>query len=320
MWIYVWDNAIKCIYLWDTPLKEVYLWDTKIRPIITEKIIEFLLVWWGWAWWQARAYSSWWWGGWAWGVVHCTNEVINNWTYPVTIWLWWCWACHTCVRCGGNSTFNWYTAYGGWRWAYWCASCTSGDFSRNWGNGASWWWSARCWSAWTWTQWCDWGSAQSTLNAWWWWGGWFTSCWCISNSTWSSLCYCRNWWDWWAGYSSDISWEIQYYAYWGWGWAWNSRWAGWVWYCWWWSWGNWTVWCMQNSYWCPATSCWSWGWWAWWFCCNCASRTISWDGGNGVFILRYPSNCWYNITWWTKYLCNWYCIHCFTSDWTLTVN
>jgi hypothetical protein len=39
-----------------------------------------------------------------------------------------------------------------------------------------------------------------------------------------------------------------------------------------------------------------------------------------VFILRYPTSAWYNMTWGCKYTCWNYTIHCFTSDWTLTVN
>jgi hypothetical protein len=37
-------------------------------------------------------------------------------------------------------------------------------------------------------------------------------------------------------------------------------------------------------------------------------------------MVRYPTACNYNITWWNKYT-DWnYTIHCFISDWTLTIN
>lgn len=96
------------------------------------------------------------------------------------------------------------------------------------------------------------------------------------------------WWVWVSGIPLSAP-TLEYILVW-WGWAWWRARC----HAWWWGW----AWCTASSLCCLA-------WWNW----------CQW-----VFIARYPANCWYNISWWCKYECNWYCIHCFTQDWTLTVN
>lgn len=319
MWISIWTGDITCAYLWTNPLSEIYVWATKVRPTITEALIDFLLVWgWGAGW---QSWGLWWWGGWAGWVVYCEWELLQTWTYSVCIWKWGCgyiayWCCPQ--RSGEDSCFISYVACGGgWGW-YWCATGTW-YLSPNWYDWASWWWGARCGSWGTGTQWCNWW-AWVTWNAKYGgsWGGGYTSEWCIATTTWSGLMLCHNWGDGWLWYNSDITWQTEYYAYWGWGGA-STRWTPWDWHCWW---GDWGTKCNCPCYanWCPATTYGSWWGWAWDRCTCCSGRTYGGDGCQWIFIARYPSSCWYNISWGCKYECNWYCIHCFTSDGTLTVN
>lgn len=210
-------------------------------------------------------------------------------------WGWWAgWVIH-------NKSMSIWKATGVVVWAAWCNSSLWNEVAYwggkwnfwVWCNWWSWWWWGHCyckWWCWTifqWTSWWGWG-----FYSWWGWG-WIASSWC----PWDWSCY---WWNWWIWYVSDISWTEECYAWW-WGWWWWK--AGWSWSYWGWDWGG----CKA---WCPATTCWSWwwggrpscAWWAW----------ACW-----VVIVRYPTSCWYDLTWWCKYCCWDYTIHCFTSNWVL---
>ena len=246
---------------------------------------DFLLVWWGWTWsWW------WWWWGWAWWVIQCSNYLLEAWAYSVVIWAWWIsrWTCGNWSNwC--NSTFNWKTAYGwgggGWQDRPWCPWWSWGW----WWYRTSWWLSWWAWCSWQWYAW--WSSG--CYSGWWWGGAWWV---------WTAGTRCCGWM-WWIGIQSNISWTMQRYA-------------------WWWSWWEWGRWCSTpaNCWWTPSWCVWSnaticWAWW-WWTYCAC----WTWHWWNWIFILRYPTACWHNITWWTCYTCWDYTIHCFTSNGTLTVN
>ena len=248
--------------------------------------VNFLLVWW---WWGGSQFYWWGWGWW--WVIQCTNYEINVWSYPVVIWAWgsWQWTCCDWYS-WWNSTFNWLTSYGWW---YWWGS------SRKWWNWWSWGWAwyrataASCiwyWCSWQWYNW--WCSVSN--GSWGW--GWAWGAWC----TWTTY----YWWVWWAWVVSNISWTTYYYSPW---WTWHS----WYDYCQ--SWNS-TWWAAS---WARALSNATCYWWWWWWTSPNASY---WKWKAGIFILAYPSSCWYNITGWTKYLCNWNCIHCFTWNGTLTIS
>jgi len=224
-----------------------------------------------------------WWWGWAW--------------YNCNQWGWWGWAwwyiennCYPILQWSYPITI----------WAWWCMHCnwwnsTFDKFFAYWGwawaNGASveqW---ARWWSWWWWNSSYD-NAYCGQWNRWgWWyynrpqvasgWGGWAWSPWCDATTS-----QAPSWWNW---KCSCISWSC-------------------VWYAWWWNWKD----CCCNRYW-NGWCWWRWCWW-WWGETWMQEEWKSW-----VFIARYPTACWYNITWWTKYTCWGYTIHCFTSNWTLTV-
>ena len=292
MWIYVWDAEIKWIYLWDTLLKEVYLWDTKIRPTIKEYIIDFLVVggWWGWGWW-ARG-NAWWWG-WAWGVIYCSCYTFQ-------------WDCNIVIGAGGTPSSNWgnscFGSFVAYWWWYWGTPICASKW-RPWGAWASWWGgSVYC----AWGTWCQWNAWWTGGSSWWWGWGWFCSAWISANG--------GNWW--WGGlwFQSNITGSNQCYAWWwGW-WAWY-RWGVWAW-CY--GWGNGGIYADRSSstIWCPATRYWSWWWWQGGSCYNYGG----WAWCQGIVVVRYPTACWYNLSWGTKYTCGNYTIHCFTSDWTLTIS
>jgi len=261
-------------------------------------VADYLLVWWwwaGWRWWCCWG-GWWWWGGW---IVYCQNEAIPSWSYCVSIWAWWV-GCATCWQplWWWNSSFGNVVAY--WWWGWWAMF-------------------AACW----WLRWQEWGSS--------WWGAWYPNNYCHVYhswqwvmwqwSPWATNCWKTWWWGWWywgawfrsspaalwgAWLETDISWTSYRYSSW-----WNGALcASCAWNCWWG--GSWAACCA----WCNATTYWSWWWWGSWLTsCRKWGNWCQW-----IFILRYPSSCWYDVTWGTKYECNWYCIHCFTSNWTLTIN
>ena len=292
---------ISNVYLWTTPVKEVYVWTDKIRPIIREASVEYLLVWWWGAWWRAR-YRAWWWG-WAWWLVYCEAEILSiGANCCVVIWSWWVWwaACYNGAYKWWDSCFGTIVAHWGWGW-WWMCACNRWCPWTTWGSG--WWWAgcnttcaAGCTGQWNrgWA-WC--------ATRWWGWG-WACTAWC------NAACWGNYYgWDWWCWCIFDISWVSTVYAWWwGW-WGYTGRSEAQWWWC---------GWCYRTA-WCPATTYGSWWGWAW--CTASNSCCLAWwNWCQWVFIARYPANCWYNISWWCKYECNWYCIHCFTQDWTLTVN
>lgn len=164
------------------------------------------------------------------------------------------------------------------------------------------------------------------------------ACWgCGATSTcgWMSGSWCTWWGCWWSG---------NYRAWGGWAWAtqdgttyvcpWRWNWGAWkYWYGgWWWGWsycyGNY-IWCacdwgkwwtnLSNKWW-NATNCgWGWGW-AWG---KSANATCAWCGWCWVVDICYACNWSMGIcsaTWGDScYICNGYCVHRFTQDWTFTI-
>ena len=266
--------------------------------------MEFLLVWWGGAWWRSRNYP-WWWGGW-WGIVHCNNYYLEvNWSKCIIIWAGWVGSCtYTSVDCGrgGDSCFWDIVAYGGgggW-------PTIDGTTWNNWGNGWSG-WGASCWNYNWWNacnkQWKKWG--DNTTQRWAWWGGrccpWMPWCYCDRET--QCDCYGGIGWCW---YCSDITWTaVWYWSWWSWWWCKRTPWE-----CGWWSWGS------SGYSWSAATTHWSWGGW-WWYktIANCWCKWWNWC--KWVFIFRYPLDCWYCFTWGTITCKCGYKIHCFCSNGTL---
>lgn len=269
------------------------LMNTKARDVI----VDFLLVWWGWGW-GSSAKWSWSWWGWAWGTIICCWYSLQ-WWQTIKIWAGWIWG----TKWAGN---NWWdsclwsiVAY--WWWgggtAAWC----------DWWSGGWWWaYTSACagWSGCTWQWYSWWCSTAWTCTSWWGWGGAWQA-WVDASGSWMKP-YPWKWWDW---IQTDISWDCCWYAWWGWGGT-NCQnacrcWYGW---CWWgWEWGRGTC----QLLWCDATYYWWWGGGSW--SCSCKW----WDWYQWVAIIRYPAKCQYKLKWWCEYVCNWYYIHCFTSDWFL---
>ena len=306
MGIFLWDTAPSKIFVWWAEVASVWAWDTKIRPMIQEAIVDFLLVWWGWAWGRWR--NPWWWGWWAGWVVYCQWETLCSGSYSVTIWAWWQWNASQCLwACVSwcNSRFGTFVAFGWWGWGWMCG-CGMWAWCP-WASWWSWWggsnWSANPWGNWCSGQWNNGGSGFFSMNGAAWWGGWYWSAWCPAYSC-GFMQAC--WWNWGAWLTSDITWQSRIYAAWWWGswpqWVWTSNWGG--------------NGCKDNI-WGNALCYWSWWWGSWSPNWNTCCRWWNWC--QWIFVLRYPSSCNYQITWGSKYLCNWYCIHCFTSDWTLCI-
>ena len=287
------DNTIHC-FTWDWQF-----WDIQ-QP---DNFLNFLLVWWGgwWAWvctWATRVW--WWWGGWM--VKECKMYAINTWTYNVVIWCWWEW--YNDIACADKS--DWWDScfwdivakwwWGGWMW---CTNSTAWYCNwRSWWNGG---WAGYLWAGWIWNPWYNWWWATAACRGW---GGWWAA---EDWDTWDNANH--SWWKW---VYSIIEWDIKWYGWWWAGWtSWadaNKRWKEY----WWW------LWMKANS----AGSCdATYYWWGWGWLFYCGAMGVWWNWCQWVFIISYPSNLWYTITWWDCcYECNWNCIHIFTSDWTLTVN
>lgn len=295
-WVYIGTSPLKCAYVWTTPVKCIYVWTTKVRP--SWPSIDFLLIWGGWGGGTSGCYRNWaWWWGAGW-VIYCLWYSVDKWAYCVIIGSWW-------VTCSGgnrrwtqwwNSEWNWLVAYwGGWWWAW----NTSADISWG-GDGWSWGWSwsryAREWWKGCEWQWNDGGASEYRRSGWW--GG-YSSAWCKGGAQY----YGWNWGDW---LETDITGKVECFAWW-WGWGAYRYWG--VNSYWWWGWGGDCSWHVSG---CPWTTCWS-GWWG-------AQANSPWAWAWWVFIVRYACGT-VNVTWWDCcYLCNWYCIHCFTSNGTLTVS
>lgn len=282
--------------------------------------IDFLLVWGWWAWWSMKTNNCCylWGGGWAWWYIECQNMIIPTWSYNVVIGAWWsawlwyqqAYTWNWCDSCFGEFIAHWW-----WQWA-WIHDCYNTTW-RGWCCGWSWWGGGRAvnntYTPWMWYR-CQWNDGSASTAYWQmaaWWGG----AWCAWGTP--SWTYQLAWWTW---KCSCITWELKRYAGWG-GGAMSSSWQN-PWGCW----GGWKWWqynvAMASS---RINASYYWWWGGGWICgantsCACWSW-LGWDWYQWVFIVRYPSNAWYNITWWNScYECNWYCIHCFTSDWTLTVS
>lgn len=290
-WVYIWTSKLKCAYVWTTPVKCIYVWTTKVRPS-DPSIVDFALIWW----WWGGGYTSGWYPWWWWGggqVIICSNFSLQPWDYCVIVWEWGCGMMCSCNW--GDTKFNWITAY--WWGAWW-------PTERNGCNWWNWWWGWGSWSGtihrgWCWCSWFNWGSGSHYAGAWW--GAWAWGSWCSSSQTrgglWGSCtnvrltCNCSmgnfagGWGWWWCSWGAAFSW--------GWGWAWGPR----------------------QKDWCSATGIWGWWGWGWW-----GWTRNWWNWWWGAFILTYRCDCNYNISWGTKSLCGVVCVHCFTSDWTLTVS
>ena len=301
MGIFLGDVEPSKIFVWGSQVASVWAWDTKVRPVIKDAYIDFLLVAWGWAWGRSRyAYG---WGGWgAWWLICCLWYLLDT-TTCVTIWAWGVWSNTQCLgTCGSGCDSCFWSIVAYWGWGGWGANTAYSAWCP-WADGWSWWGSVNntcaSWCSWQWKRgWKYWGNVGT-----WGWGGGYWSVWC----DWCTVSV-GCWWNGWQWLCSDISWEYVWYASGGWG-GWcgygGSSCGGW---CWW----------ALNCAWIQASCYWSWGWGG--GQTNKAACCYKWwDGCQWVFIARYPANCNYNITWGTKYECNWYCIHCFTSDWTLSL-
>lgn len=243
--------------------------------------VSVLLVWWWWGGWWGKCCKGWWW--WWGGAVKIKNEYWLQWTsVAVTVWLWWC----------GSTA----------QWCDWCPSCF-------WTIVANWWCGGNCngWSGGDSGTWYSWWSANWTsTTSWWggWWAGW----------PWNTGCDNVHWGSGWKWYLSDFEETDIRYAWWWWGGGCSSAWA-WAWVDGWWDGGA----CNTKA----ATNWTDWTWWGggWWMCLSSTAKT----GGNWwswVVIVKYTDN-WmdgiYCATWWTVTCCNWYVIHCFTTDWTFCI-
>ena len=232
-----------------------------------------------WGWWGWNINKASWWW-WAWWLLHCCDYLITSWQYCVVVWdWWWTWAWYS-----QTEWFNWCNSTFDWITAYWWWGWAGTSWYNYWQNWWSWWWWGWCawwtWCAWQWHNWGCWAWYSSSSSGWWgWW--WAGSNWCNWQRTY--------WWLWWTWCTLNISWVSYTYSK---GWD-GSACLG---SCW--TPGNWV-------------NYWDWWWWACW--CN----WYCWH--SWIFIARYPTACWYSIIWWCKYTCGDYTIHCFTSDWTLTV-
>ena len=297
MWIFLGDTAPSKIFVWANEIASVRVGNTKVRP--TTRFldgIEFLLVAWGGAW---GIRNGW---GWGWGwIIQCNSyEILSPSENCIVIG-------SGGVRPSGNYlVHNWgdscfwniVACWGGWGWS--CGKNTTDCWPwANWGSGwggATWyrlWGEAVSWQG------CPWGDGGGYSWGGW---GWYSCAGCPAttrNNPWgnggewlasciSGACYVYSSWGGGSSYCGN-------YAHWG-----TGAWNGGCWQCW--RGGN-----ATNYGWGGGAS--------WMRRCDTA-----WSWYQGVFILRYPSSCWYDITWGTKYLCNGYCIHCFTSSGTLTVN
>lgn len=221
--------------------------------------------------------------GWGWGAWTAYNNRDGGWG-----WGWW----QVKYCCGYEiNTWSYTVTVGAW-WAAcsWWGTSTFNWVSSVWGCG----WTAGyycsydtypyhswCWGASG--SWCAWGTCAGTKcsNRCVSWGwGWGQS------GAGATACNCRNCSAWWAWISLNFTWTTVAYGQW-----WQS-----------WPYPSVLPTCSQ--------------WWAW--CSTC----LLW--GWGIVIIKYPSSCWYNITWGTKTSATisgvTYCIHCFTSNGTLTVS
>lgn len=274
----------------------IYMWrDDEAAPTI----VNYVLIW-GWGGWNGWVNGNFWGWGWgAWGTIICCNTQLLDGTYCVTIWLWWNayqWWDRASAYNWWNSTFGSITAY--WWWAWWNVGwwwCPWGSWWGAWpagtsttqigGAGCSWQWN----KGWNWIYY-SW--------SWWAWWGWWWAWWCGCDNT-----GCFDAWNGWAWVCISMFWMNCCFSWW-WGWWWFSNWGNAT--HWWWRWWNANSGCNGAD----GTTCGS-GWWGWingW-----------WKWADGVMILWYKNTCNYCISWGNKETINWYCVHCFTTNGTLTV-
>lgn len=290
-WIEVWsgltlDNYASCI-------DAIQTWGWL-------RIFSYLAVGWGWSWgtwWfgpdRCWGYAWWWWG---WEIDEWILLADQD-NYCILIWAgwagpWWTW-CNAwwkkwCDWC--PSEICWCVCVKWWKW--WEAPLSTSCRVNNW------------WSSWSWMAW--WASKMLSPgnNFWPWWGWWWDKwAWCIWS--WDNF-YSSRWWDWWCWYRGM------------WWWGWGSWWCYWGCWCdWWWNW--WRCWDWWRQ--CNNAKCywwWGWGWqvmnWYW---------VSWWNWYQWVIDICYPSDWSYWInsaTWWDCcYICDGFCVHRFTSDWTFCI-
>lgn len=282
----------------------VYVWTERVRPPVKDVYLDYLVVGAGWSWWNSNSIATPWWWGWAWWYVLCTNQFFNKWDYCICVWVsnqwascycpwmnWWCSAICVVWVCRVAEASWWW--WGGW-------GCRSSEWVWcSWANG--WWWGCCCaWgSAYGFWKWFAWWAGCG--RSWWGWGWpWWAGCQC------STFAY---WWSWWNWKGFEIYWTT--YCIWWWGGGWGCC-SPWYWKNWWWRWGYYASWTWVKN-WCNATTyCWAWGW--------GADGAMGWLWTNWIVKIWYPANCGYTVSWGTKYECNGYCVHDFTSNSTLNVS
>ena len=301
-------GLITCVTPGNCTITAECSWITATCVVIKKKdiVVDLLvLAWWGWGWkWWSMTQWGWGWAGW---LIYCLSTIIvPSASNSITVWAWWWPWCKWC-----NSSFLSYTAIWWWNWS---------DYL-TWWTWGSWWWAVwtysdmGSWWAWTEWQWYNWwwGWYSNQTWAWTWWGwGWAWWAWCSA--------FTNSWWTWGIWIITDIT-GTELCMAWGWGWAWYYWWAAWSYW-----WGNWwqqSRWDASYWLWKNATTYWSWGW-GWGWCCS----WNWWSWCQWIVVVRYLTACWYNASWWCKYTCGNYTIHCFTSngtlcfvqDWTLNMN
>ena len=254
----------------------------------------------------------------------CIDAIQGGWEWP-TDWL----NAEILLTAGGG--WGWwamYKSYGWWWWAWELLYCgkkiiktwthciivwSGGGGSSGGGVWGTWWdtialWFSLKWWGWGWDTWRD--VAHNWAS---WWSGW---------GWWGK---CNRWWSWY----SWSPWLSNWFWFWN---NWSSSWSGWG---WWGAWGNgngsnWWAWYDSSITWTAVSyavwgsgtssiaSCWSWG--SWWL--SSSSKSANWWWWRWwIVIISYDPNSWYTVSWWNcSYLCNWKCVHIFTSNWTLVVN
>ena len=271
-------------------IKLMHCWNEYCFPSWWNLCAFSYLVVWGGGSWSAFTVTNYGWWGWWWG-----GGEVKQWNGVFVPWD--CGCITICIGC-------WWAQASWWSSGNcWCPSCiafwASSVVARGWGISSNWYYWGDSWS------WCTWWTSSNWLvNGWWGWAGAF--------GNWGNLSW-RVWWNWWLGITYcgiDFGW-------WGWGGSWccckNCYWF-WHWCC---GWGNW--WCCRSwvCAWCDATWCgggwWgstlcAWRWWKWWDWAALISYPTDWSWG---------TKC---ATWWDCcFVCNWCCVHMFTSDWTFTI-
>lgn len=286
----VWNVTLDCYASCVDAIQQGWGW--------SNAFVDVLLVGWGGSWGYStngNQGTGWWWAGWVkyfanvkvnevnqvivwlWGEENRGGSCRNNWTdsaFNSLIAHWWGW---------GGSFYGVYITEQGMPWASWwgawgCIWCST--YFAPWKN-----------LVWEWSY--SYVKYNATAGTWWWGAWWFcTPCW----QDW----YWNINWGFWVCY--DIEGEVKCYGWGGW-WGWKTNY--WNWKDWGGSWANCTTLCG-----CDATTCGSWWggwyqyckWWAWWW---------------GLVVVRYRTD-WSNwitdATWWCKYVCGDYTIHCFTQD------